>query len=65
MYFIVFLITFIVFVYFIGLVHGSRTEKGKQNEKELDTVRRACSARTNANVERLRSKYKRNTVRND
>lgn len=58
MYFIVFLITFIVFVYFIGLVNGSRKEKGKQNEREADTIRRACSARTNANIERLRKKYK-------
>ena len=58
MYIAVALIAITIFVYFIGLLHGSQNEKGKQNEKELETVKRACNARTNADIERMRAKYK-------
>ena len=58
MYVAVALISITIFVYFIGLLHGSQKEKGEQNEKELETVKRACDARTNADIDKLRSKYK-------
>ena len=55
---IIIAIAFIVCVYMIGLLHGVDKTKGNQNEKELETVKRACDARTNADIERLRKKYK-------
>ena len=51
------------FVYSFGYLEGSQTEKDKQNEKELETLKTAVAARNNADVDKLRSKYKRNSVR--
>lgn len=48
-----------IFLYMTGMFHGADKEKAKQNEKELETVNRACNARTNADIEQLRNKYKR------
>ena len=62
MSYMVFVISVIVamgFVYLAGYLYGSQKEKGKKNEKETDILRRASSARTNADVDELRSKYKR------
>ena len=47
-----------LFLYMTGRIHGSEKEKGKQNEKGLDVVQRASNARTNANIEQLRKRYK-------
>ena len=51
------------FVYSFGYLEGSQTEKDKQNEKELETLKTAVAARNNAQLDGLRSKYKRNSVR--
>lgn len=51
------------FVYSFGYLEGSQNEKDKQNEKEIETLKTAVAARNNADVDKLRSKYKRNSVR--
>lgn len=59
---IIIVISFIAGVYMLGLIRGVEKEKGKQNEKELETVKRACDARTNADIDKLREKFKRSAV---
>jgi len=52
-------IIIIAFVYSIGKLHGIQRQKVKQNEERLNNILRACSARTNADVDKLRKKYRR------
>jgi len=46
------------FVYVAGYLYGSQKQKGKEDEREIDTVQRASAARTNAQLDKLRAKYK-------
>ena len=49
----------IIFVYAVGRAHGSQKERSRQSEERLNNLFRACSARTNADVDKLRKKYRR------
>lgn len=52
----------IFFVYCLGHVHGTQIERTKQDEKEIDTLKRAYNARNNADIDSLRKKFKRDSV---
>lgn len=52
----------VIFVYTVAYIQGTQDEKEKQNGKELETLKSAITARNNADVDKLRKKYKRNSV---
>lgn len=58
MVFIISIIVAIGFVYLAGYLYGSQKQKGKEDEREIDTIQRASAARSNASIDKLRKKYK-------
>jgi len=49
----------IIFVYVIGRMQGSQSEKGKSDNERHNALRRASSARTNSDIVELRRVFKR------